>query len=96
MNSRLFGRHAQGGTVIGDIVERKISGLTIGIDRTLCISTSNCMKVASEVFEFDEENICAFKARPPDIDRERLIDACAVCPVDALIVVDENGKQLVP
>ena len=96
MNASLFGRHAQGGTVIGDVVERKISGLTIGIDRTLCISTSNCMKVASEVFEFDEENICAFKASPPDIDRERLIDACTVCPVDALIVVDENGKQLVP
>ncbi|MFQ5962216.1 MAG: ferredoxin, partial [Candidatus Methylomirabilales bacterium] len=61
-----------------------------------CISTSNCMKVAPEVFEFDGDNICAFKGDPPDIDRERLIDACSVCPVDALIVVDEHGKQLVP
>lgn len=31
-----------------------------------------------------------------DIERERLIDACDVCPVDALIVTDANGKQLVP
>ena len=62
----------------------------------MCISTSNCMKVAPEVFEFDAENICAFKADPPDIERERLIDACDVCPVDALIVIDEGGKQLVP
>ena len=54
------------------------------------------MKVAPEVFEFDAENICAFKADPPDIERERLIDACDVCPVDALIVIDECGKQLVP
>lgn len=54
------------------------------------------MKVAPEVFEFDGENICAFKTDLPDIDRERLIDACTVCPVDALIVVDEHGKQLVP
>lgn len=54
------------------------------------------MKVGSEVFEFDGENICAFTQSPPGIDRERLIDACTVCPVDALIVVDENGKQLVP
>lgn len=81
---------------IGDIVERKISGLRVGIDRGLCISTSNCMKVAPEVFEFDGENICAFKTDLPDIDRERLIDACTVCPVDALIVVDEHGTQLVP
>ncbi|MGH7431095.1 MAG: ferredoxin [Candidatus Methylomirabilales bacterium] len=66
------------------------------MDRALCISTSNCMKVAPEVFEFDAETICSFKAAPPDIERERLIDACDVCPVDALIVIDEGGKQLVP
>lgn len=81
---------------MGDIVERKVSGLTIGIDRGLCISTSNCMKVAPEIFEFDAENICAFKENLPDIDRERLIDACTVCPVDALIVVEEHGTRLVP
>ena len=79
-----------------DLVERKIGDLTIRIDRTLCVATSACMKVAPEVFEFDDENICAFKSRPPDIERERLIDACDVCPVDALIVIDEGGKQLVP
>ncbi|MGH7411227.1 MAG: ferredoxin [Candidatus Methylomirabilis sp.] len=81
---------------MGDFVEREISGLTVRIDRGMCISTSNCMKVAPEVFEFDAENVCAFKANPPDIERERLIDACDVCPVDALIVIDEGGKQLVP
>ncbi len=82
--------------VIGDFVERKIRGLTIRIDRSLCISTGNCMKVAPEVFEFDEENICASKESPPDIEEEQLIDACTVCPVDALIVIDGHGKQLVP
>ena len=79
-----------------DLVERKIGDLTIRIDRTLCVATSNCMKVAPEVFEFDDENICAFKANVRDIERERLIDACDVCPVDALIVTDANGKQLAP
>lgn len=80
----------------GDFVERKISGLTIRIDRSLCISTSNCMAVAPDVFEFDDEKICAFKENPADIERERLIDACDACPVDALIVIDSDGKQLVP
>ena len=81
---------------MADFVERTISGLTIRIDRTLCISTGNCMKVAPDVFAFNGENICAFKADPADIERDRLIDACDVCPVDALIVMDETGTQLVP
>jgi ferredoxin len=54
------------------------------------------MKVAPDIFVFDAENICAFTDRPSDIARDRLIDACDVCPVDALIVIDERGKQLVP
>lgn len=54
------------------------------------------MRVAPELFEFDTEKICAFTANLPDIERDRLIEACDVCPVDALIVFDENGQQLVP
>ena len=79
-----------------DFVERKIGDLTIRIDRTMCISTSNCMKVALDVFDFDGEKICAFKESPGEIDRERLIEACVVCPVDALPVIYPDGKQLVP
>lgn len=81
-----------------DFVERKIGNLTIRIDRTLCISSANCMKVAPEIFEFDDKKICAFQdnAAGVDIEQERLIDGCTVCPVDALIVTDGNGKQLVP
>jgi ferredoxin len=73
-----------------DFVERKIGDLTIRIDRT------NCMKGAPDVFEFDDEKICAFKASSGEIERERLIEACGVCPVDALTVIDADGKQLVP
>lgn len=79
-----------------DLVERKCGDLTIRIDRLTCIASGNCMKVTPDLFEFDAENICAFKASPADVERERLIEACKVCPVDALIVIDSNGKQLVP
>ena len=81
---------------MGEFLERRISGLTVRIDRDTCISTSNCMKLAADVFEFDAEKICAFKENPPDIERERLLEACAVCPVNALVVLDADGKQLVP
>jgi ferredoxin len=81
---------------MGDLVERRIGDLTIRIDRGTCISTGNCMKLAPEVFEFDAEKICAFRDPVGDVERDRLIEACHVCPVDALIVIDAAGKQLVP
>lgn len=81
---------------MSDLVERRLSGLTVRIDRLRCIASKNCMRVAPEVFELDDEQVCAFKADPPDIERGRLIEACVVCPVGALVVLDEAGKQLVP
>ncbi len=79
-----------------DIAEKRIDGLTIRIDRGQCIATTNCMKVAGDVFELDGERICSFVAEPGAVERARLIEACSVCPVQALIVIDENGNRLVP
>ena len=89
-------RQAIGRTAMGDFVERTIGELTVRIDRGTCIGTANCMKVAPDLFDFDGENICAFTGEPAGIERERLIEACRVCPVDALIVTDATGNQLVP
>jgi ferredoxin len=79
-----------------DIVESKIAGLIVRIDRNACIATGNCMKVAKNIFEFDSEQICSFRSHERTVDRERLIEACRVCPVDALTVIDEDGDQIVP
>jgi len=76
--------------------ERTISGLTIRIDRGLCIGSGNCVNLAPEIFEIDAENIVAFQDETPDIDTSRLVDSCAICPVDALIVEDEDGEQVHP
>lgn len=76
--------------------ERTISGVTVRIDRALCIGSGNCVNLAPEIFEIDDENIVDFKDDTPNIDQDRLVDSCAICPVDALIVEDEDGDQLVP
>ena len=81
---------------MADFVERKVGDLTVRIDRGTCIGTANCMKVAPDLFEFDAEKICAFKEDGAAVERERTIEACQVCPVDALIVTDATGTQLVP
>lgn len=76
--------------------ERDLSGMKIEIDRTMCIGSGNCVNLAPEVFELDEENLVDFMDDPQDIDQDRLIEACSLCPVDALGVVDEDGEQIVP
>lgn len=81
---------------MSDFVERKIGDLTIQIDRGVCIGSANCIGVAGEVFEIDDTGVCAFRQERAAIEPERLIEACRVCPVDALIVVDATGKHLVP
>jgi ferredoxin len=81
---------------VGDTLERKMGGLTVRLDRSICIGTANCIKIAPEVFALDSEHINTFKEDFSGIARDRLTDACDACPVDALTVLDEKGKQLVP
>ena len=76
--------------------EREISGKVVGIDRTLCIGSGNCTNLAPEIFIIDEENLVDFQEETPDIDAGRLEEATNICPVDALILKDENGEQIVP
>jgi ferredoxin len=81
---------------MADMPERTISGLTIRIDRDLCIGSGNCVNLAPEIFEIDEGNLVEFRDDTPDIDQGRLMEACGICPVDALIAEGEDGEQLVP
>ena len=69
---------------MADFEERRIGSLTITIDRLTCIGSRNCVKIAPEVFQLDADGIVTFTDDPPDLGRERLIEACQVCPVDAL------------
>ena len=78
------------------ISERTLQGLTIRIERDLCVGFGDCIDAAPDVFEFDDEGIAAFKQGNPDTRREALLDACSSCPVDALTALDEEGVQLVP
>ena len=76
--------------------ERTISDRTVRIDRTLCIGSGNCTNLAPEIFVLREDNIVDFQGETPDIDQGRLEESASICPVDALIVEDENGEQIVP
>lgn len=79
-----------------DFLERKVGSLTVRIDRTTCIGTANCAKVAPELFVLDEERIVTFREPPAEVPPDRVVEACDVCPVDALSAFDEDGRQVVP
>jgi len=79
-----------------DFAERKIGALTVRIDRDACMANESCVALAGEVFALDDDRICTFADPLREIERERLLEACQTCPVQALIVVDESGDEIVP
>ncbi len=80
---------------MAELDERVVAGLRVRIDRTLCVGFGDCVKESPQAFALDEENIAVF-ADPDAVAREALVRACDSCPVDALTVWDEEGRQIVP
>jgi len=76
-------------------VERDVGDLRIAIDQTLCVAFSDCVTAAPEAFQLNPEGVVDF-LDPERVERTRLIAACDACPVDALLVWDVVGTQLVP
>ena len=81
---------------MADFEERRLGGITVRIDRTTCIGTANCAKIAPDLFVLDDEKIIAFREPAPEIEPDRAVEACRVCPVDALAAFDADGRPLVP
>lgn len=79
-----------------DHIERQVGDLLIRIDRLLCVGFGDCIEVAPEAFEFDSDGIVRFRDGAETVERARLITACDICPVDALMVFDSTGTQLIP
>lgn len=80
---------------MSDYEERIVGGLRVRIDRTLCVGFGDCVTEAAEAFVLDDSGTAVF-VKPEQVDRERFLRACDVCPVDAITVWDEAGGQVVP
>jgi len=81
---------------MSDVVERRIGDLTVRIERSLCVGFAQCVDESELAFQMDDdEDVVAFES-PEQETRERLLHACKVCPVEALVVLDADGNQLVP
>lgn len=67
----------------------------VKVIRDLCIGAASCIAIAPKVFQLDNESkaiiIDAEGNTPEDI-----LAAAQSCPVNAIIIEDENGNQVWP
>lgn len=81
---------------MSDSEEQEIGELRLVIDRLLCVGFGDCIDVAPDAFEFDDEGIAVMKDSIHGVDRETLLEACRSCPVDAITAFDAVGTQVAP
>ncbi len=67
----------------------------VRVDRSLCTGVSNCVAIAPTVFQLDKENK-AIVLDSSSVDDEMLMTAATSCPVQAIILEDEQGNQVYP
>ncbi len=69
--------------------------MKVRVDRDLCIGVGNCAAFAPTVFELDQENK-AVVLDPSSVDDNTLLEAAKSCTENAIIVEDDEGRQLYP
>ncbi|MDF1496447.1 MAG: ferredoxin [Patescibacteria group bacterium] len=67
----------------------------IVVDRDLCIGAAPCVTVAPGVFQLDEENK-AIIVDAKGADDDTILLAAESCPVQAILLYDEDGEQIYP
>ncbi len=60
-----------------------------------CIGAGPCITVAPTVFALDADNI-AVVIDPNGADAETILEAAKACPVEAIVIDDENGERVFP
>ena len=69
--------------------------MKVKVDRELCTGVGNCVALAPKIFKLDQQN----KAVASDgsaVDDQVLWDAAQSCPENAIILEDDEGRQLYP
>lgn len=74
----------------------KVNGLTVTIDRDLCIGAATCLALAPEVFALDNEAKAIILNTGDKTPEETIVDAARACPTAAIFVKNAKGEQLYP
>ena len=74
-------------------MDKKIA--RIEVDRELCIGAAPCVVVAPKVFQLDNDNK-AVVADAHGADDDTILMAAQSCPVQAIMLYDEEGNRIYP
>ncbi|MBI4062513.1 ferredoxin [Candidatus Gottesmanbacteria bacterium] len=70
--------------------------LFMRIDRNLCIGAATCVAIAPKAWALDDEAKAIILDTAEEESDQALLDAAKSCPVMAIFITDQNGKQLYP
>jgi ferredoxin len=69
--------------------------VAIEVDRALCYGFGDCVDSQPDVFALDEEDT-AIVLDPNAAPLDDIVEAAQNCPVDAIVITDEDGEQIYP
>jgi len=69
--------------------------MRVRVDRGLCRGLGNCVVLAPTVFRLDKANK-AVVTDPNSVDEGRLLEAAESCSENAIILEDDEGRQIYP
>lgn len=69
--------------------------IAVEVDRHLCYGFGDCVDTVPAVFALDEESV-AVVLDPDAAPLDEVLEAAQNCPVDAIVVTDEDGEQIYP
>lgn len=74
----------------------KVGKYTIRVDRDLCIGAATCLAIAPKAYSLDSDAKAIIIDSADQETVEALLDSAKGCPTSAIIITDENGKQIFP
>jgi ferredoxin len=73
----------------------EVECMKVIVDRDLCQGIGNCVAITPGVFKLDKQNK-AIATNIESISEEKIREAAESCPLDAIILQDDEGEQLYP
>lgn len=74
----------------------RTDGHTIIVDLNKCIAAGPCAIAAPEVFDIRPEDGKAIISNPDGDSLDKVLEAARCCPILAIYIKDQFGKQIFP
>lgn len=72
------------------------NGWTVEVDAGVCIGAAPCTAMAPQTFALNDDGKAAILATADAEDQETILNAARSCPVAAIRIKDQTGKQIFP